>query len=503
MFISIISSSIVFSQAAWDDCADALANPLTVDGGLQCGFDLGTAGTEAGECLTNWAGAGNQTMWSAFTATNDSMVINYIETISDGEWLAVYGPNSGCQPPCADELAGSGQQIGDPGHHLLFTGLTVGATYLIQIDGADPGGPSVNDINFCIGVAEPSSNSSSSGATLVDECGVTFNNTTDGGYWQNGTSTGFNNLDANAGTTCGTCAAGDDTPFIINNVAWNYFCSLTGGTWTLTVDNITNCTLSSPNSGVQISIFTGTTGALVNEGNSASPQAPGSSYTSPTITVNAGECAYVMIDGFAGDVCDYSVTLTNITGGCSILSLEFLSFNAYKTESETILNWTISSESNNSHFIVERSFDGETFEVLGTVNSIGDHGSEYVYEFIDKRTFDSGVYYKLSSEDIEGNIEALAFKHIVGNGYDQFEDLTIYPNPSEDFINIKFMQEDLSSMATVLVYNSMGVELKSFTFKTEPGLNDIQMIIDDLDHGNYILKVISNNEVASRTFAKL
>ena len=398
------------SQATYDNCADALANPITLGDPASCGETATPAGTEAGECLTNWAGNQNSTMWASFTATDDSAVINYVETTSDGEMLKVYGPNSGCQPPCGDQIY-SAQQVGDPGHHILLTGLTVGAVYLVQIDATDPNSPSqFSDLEYCFGISEPSDNGLSSGATLIDECGFAFTETTDGGFWQSGTGTGFANLDGNAGTTCGGCTAGNDVSFVINNAAWNTFCSLTTGTWTITVDNVSNCQLTG--AGVQAVVFTGTSTNLTNEGQSS--PVPAGGWTSPVITVNSGDCAFLMIDGFAGDICEYDVTLTNVSGGCviTVLSVDFKWLALSQSENGTLLNWEVASESNNNKYIIERSDDGENWSEIGTVKSIGNHTSTYNYEYLDDRNKARDVYYRLSVEDNDGKLDVLSIKYL-------------------------------------------------------------------------------------------
>ncbi|MBD3636268.1 MAG: T9SS type A sorting domain-containing protein [Crocinitomicaceae bacterium] len=492
-----------YAQPANDNCANATA--LTVDGGLSCGETTLDATLQSGfstECFTNYAGSSETSVWYSFTANNDSMVINMIETNFPNlsPHMAVYGPNAGCLPACAsqiyDELLG-----GDPGHHVLLTGLVNGATYLIQIQGNEGGGPNDSETNFCMGVAQPSANGYSTGANVLDECGTAFTENTDGGYWQSGTGSGFANLDNNAGTTCGGCVAGNDVTFVINNAAWNAFCSAVDGTWQITVDNVTGCTLSAPNQGIQAAVFTGSPSALVNEGQQ-SPIAPGGSWTSPTITVNAGECAYLMIDGFAGDVCTYDVTLTNITGGCVVLSVQFVSMTAVRAEKANILKWVVASEEDNDRFIIERSYDNENYEVIGEVQSIGDHFDEYEYEFVDDRNPAPNVYYKLSVIDNNGKQEMLAIKYLADMTDIGFENLMLYPNPAVNAVNIRFTEKAEGTPTTIEIYSQLGELVKTYHFETTTGMNDFQMNLEELDQGTYLVKIISDSKIATRTFVK-
>jgi hypothetical protein len=356
------------------------------------------------------------------------------------------------------------------------------------------GGPGDGDVTFCIGVAQPSTNAQSSGATLIDECGTAFNETTDGGYWQSGTGTGFANLDGNAGTTCGGCLAGNDVSFVINNAAWNTFCSLTTGTWQITVDNVANCALTG--AGVQAAVFTGTTGALVNEGQQ-SPIGVGGSWTSPTITVNSGECAYLMLDGFAGDACDYSVTLTNITGGCVILPIEFLAFNVYRSESETLLSWDVKSESNNENFIIEESLDGENFYSIGEVPSIGNHTGGHQYELVARTTNNVDKYYRLTAVSNTGDKTVLSVKFVKGNI--QKTDLEIFPNPVAS--SVQFLYNSLQhETIEVLIIDLSGQIQKKTKLDVLEGANYLEIGVEGLDQGQYILQTTSDIQMRTERF---
>jgi len=488
----------VFAQPPNDDCVNAVN--LSINGALDCAEAAANAISQAGECLVAWAGASNATMWYSFDATNDSLVINLVETTAAGAFLKIYGPfppGGGCVPGCPAPVY-SAQLAGDPGYHILLTGLSIPPAnnhYLVQVDAADPNGPGTTALEFCINMNTPASNSGASSANLIDACGTAFNETTNGGYWQNGTSAGFNNLDNNAATTCGGCTAGDDTPFIINNISWTTFCSLTAGTWQITVNGVGGCTLSAPNQGVQASVFTGTSGALVNQGNSANPIPPGGSYTSPVITVNAGSCAFLMIDGFAGDACNYSVTLTNITGGCIILATEFNGFNAYRKDESVKLSWETLSESNNEFFTIERSFDGVNFVKITEMPGIGDHNYAYTYNFEDNYVRGQQVYYRLSETDRDGKTEILAMKHLVGTDVIDPNYFFVYPNPSTNSFNIEFSNPLQETTAAIEIYDLSGKLFIRREMLVMNGMNNIEIITTDLPEGNYIIKAITPTNV--------
>lgn len=441
-FIFIVSICFItitcYGQPANDNCANATV--LTVNGSLVCNQSLDNATVQAGECQLGYAGGSSESVWYRFTATSSSMVIDYLQTVA-GTFVSTvriygpYAPGGGCVPACASAIYNQIQN-GDPGNYISLSGLSTSGNnqYLIQIEDGDPNGPSVSGRRFCIGAYTPASNTSANTPSVINQCGVAFNGTTSGGYAPSGTGTGFRNLDNNLATTCPTCGAqpGADVSYVINNDSWFQFCSPNGGTWSLNF-NVGSCVFSGANSGLQMAVFTGTSSALTWHSQAPSPTYAGGTWNSPTITLAPGGCAYMVVDGFAGDACSYSYTLTNLTGGCILpLPIELVFFGIEKSDlNETHLIWETSSEKNNDFFTIERSIDGENFFPIGQVKGAGNSNSILNYQFIDKSPLKELGYYRLKQTDFDGT-ETISM--IVSNNYHNNENyaLNIYPNPSSE-----------------------------------------------------------------------
>lgn len=227
----------------------------------------------------------------------------------------MYGPfasGAGCLATCTQTVFNS-LTTGDSGWHLLLTSLATSGNrdYLVQIQTQECGGSGDQYINFCINLANPASNSSApASASIINNCGVTYNGTTNGGYWPSGTSAGFNNLDGNAGTTVtGASETGDDVTFVINNISWFKFCTVNAGTYNVQFD-VVSCAFTGANSGSQMAILTGSNTNLTNIWQASNPTYTQTAVqTSPNFTLAAGACAYLVVDGFAGDACSYSYVL--------------------------------------------------------------------------------------------------------------------------------------------------------------------------------------------------
>lgn len=396
-----LTSSVAMAQPANDNWTGATT--ITVDAGLSCGTTE-NATLEGSECFTNYGGGSSEhTTWYRFNANDDSLVFSFNQTNFSNcvsPHVRIYGPfapGGRCLPACGGEVYNA-HHTGDLGTHTLLTGLTVGSDYLIQVQDLDCGGPNDGHTEYCLGMFTPQANTDPGGADGIDECGITYSGTNIG-YTYSTTGPGSENLNGNTGTTCPGCTAGEEVTYVVNNDSWFYFCATTAGDWQIVFDGIANCVNAAPNNGLQMTIFIGdptNLGTVV--WNATSPSAPGSSQTSPTFTVAAGQCVYMVVDGFAGDQCDYQYTLNNVSGGCNLLPLpaDLALFFGFNEGSTNFLKWKTLSEINTSHFKIERSIDGENWTHIDDIAASGNSNTSISYVYEDKSFRNTMNYYRLS-----------------------------------------------------------------------------------------------------------
>lgn len=87
----------------------------------------------------------------------------------------------------------------------------------------------------------------------------------------------------------------------------------------------------------------------------------------------------------------------------SALPIELLSFDGISKESYNTLNWITASESNNDYFTLEKTNDGKTFNIVGTVNGAGNSNTKINYSFDDTNVNGEISYYRLKQTDFDGN----------------------------------------------------------------------------------------------------
>jgi len=153
----------------------------------------------------------------------------------------------------------------------------------------------------------------------------------------------------------------------------------------------------------------------------------------------------------ADEIITYSTTFSGaFCDACgSILPVELLTFSGQQEEGMIGLNWVTASEINSDHFLLERSVDGKTFDLIAAVNAAGNSSSTLNYKIYDLQPpLSKVIYYRLRQIDQDGleaepKIIAVQYKPALINYSNQF--LTI---------NLSSVSEDLN---VVEIYDIRGV----------------------------------------------
>jgi hypothetical protein len=187
------------------------------------------------------------------------------------------------------------------------------------------------------------------------------------------------------------------------------------------------------------------------------------------------------------------------------LPVELLDFNAIANGKDAILSWTTVSETNNSHFEVERSFDGSNFEYAGKVKGAGNSNTMNKYNFIDESIADNSslVYYRLKQVDFDG---AVNYHGNVKVDFDNANtsDLIVeaYPNPFNGNLNVKIAGANAGKVELMMMDNQ-GKLIRSFTneLTSSSGLINLDET-NTLNDGMYILQAFVNGKVFNMKVVK-
>jgi Secretion system C-terminal sorting domain len=186
--------------------------------------------------------------------------------------------------------------------------------------------------------------------------------------------------------------------------------------------------------------------------------------------------------------------VVNITG--TVLPLELLSFQAQNTEGSNKLTWQTATETNTSHFDIERSPDGKTFEKIGAVKA---KGSNRTYQYVDKIGVFSTIYYRLKINDLDGKSEYSKVVNLTAKvkGFSA----KVYPNPLKDQATIEITTEQKTDVSIEL-YDMIGRQVKRLKAENTEGVVTIPFDIKDLSNGTYFLKISNNTNVIQQKIVK-
>lgn len=121
---------------------------------------------------------------------------------------------------------------------------------------------------------------------------------------------------------------------------------------------------------------------------------------------------------------------TNCISNCfTILPVEVAGFEADCIGGEIALNWTTVSESNSSHFVVQRSTDGTNYTNVGILEAAGFSQEPIQYNWSEE-VIAPTHYYRLKQVDLNGASRVCGSLAVQSCR----EGAGIYPNPCEDWI---------------------------------------------------------------------
>lgn len=150
-----------------------------------------------------------------------------------------------------------------------------------------------------------------------------------------------------------------------------------------------------------------------------------------------------------------------------------------KLSNQTVeLNWSTSSEINNSHFEVQRSYNAKDWATIQKVQGAGNSLETQHYQLIDQQPFDGINYYRLKQVDHDGTMDYSTTISVRFEAKSEKETV-VYPTLINDNITIE------QGRGEAILYDVAGRVIRSFSVQDEVQNIDVQ----DLTTGKYFLKI--------------
>jgi len=369
-----------------DECANAIS--LTVNPDYNCNtmtsgtIENSTASSNSSSC----SGTHNDDVWFSFVATETGHRVslhNIVGSTTD-MYHSIYSGNCGSltEISCNDD------------NSTDISGLTVGNTYYVRVYsyGSTDGQNTTFDI--CVGTIPPQDACGNPLPSTNDYCSNPATLTYDGGTWSSNTSSQYTDgTPGNLGSIfCGS----------IENNSWYQF-TASSTTETFDFTSVTNCQNSD---GIQAEVYEVTSdanGCCVDFTSVSNCWNPGTQ-TTGTVTASGltvGNNYILMIDGYAGDDCDFTVDGWSADG---ILPVVISYFDGIPKDYYNQITWITLSEINNNNFILEKSEDAINFYEIKNISGNGNSNKINKYSVIDDDVTDKIQYYRLKQIDFNGKI---------------------------------------------------------------------------------------------------
>jgi hypothetical protein len=180
-----------------------------------------------------------------------------------------------------------------------------------------------------------------------------------------------------------------------------------------------------------------------------------------------------------------------MSSAISVLPLKLLAFNAAPNDTGVLLTWKTQDEENVSHFNIERSTDGSTYETIAKVKAIGKINSTENYSLTDSKIPSTVTYYRLKMVDVDGRF-VYSSTLVVRPANVPGVSFNVFPNPVVSSATV-YVRSDIAGTATIRVMNMQGATLMMQNNTVSRGENAISLNkISTLSAGVYSLQVSVN-----------
>lgn len=185
--------------------------------------------------------------------------------------------------------------------------------------------------------------------------------------------------------------------------------------------------------------------------------------------------------------------------------VEYLDMSLYQNYQEVTLSWVTAQETNNSHFTILRSYDMETFEVLGEVEGAGTTQEARKYLFTDADVFNGEevkeVYYQIQQTDFDGSSDRSETLILALSPLEKMEILSVQGLNTSTVVNIEYLLPT-AVPASLQLIDMNGRAWFREDFAGKKGRNTLAISQENLPKGVYSLLLVGGTETYSHRILK-
>jgi hypothetical protein len=248
--------------------------------------------------------------------------------------------------------------------------------------------------------------------------------------------------------------------------------------------NITDATTST--AGAIIKLMYGVPGSNVNAVQINSATGSSLNYIDNNLANLSTGYYYIDITNGSSRLVTAPVWYTRSDNG--VLPVSFGLFTAQKLEKAVKLNWTTEQEFNSSHFIIERSADGQSWQSIARITAAGNSSNHLSYTAYDNFPLNGTGYYRIKQVDVDGKFQVSVVRNV---RFDLGYSVSVAPNPAKDYVTIT-MDKINSGATSVQVFNAAG----NLVIAEKTNLATLTVNTSAMPRGLYFIKFSNAGEVA-------
>lgn len=176
-----------------------------------------------------------------------------------------------------------------------------------------------------------------------------------------------------------------------------------------------------------------------------------------------------------------------------VLPLTLLSFSAELQNEAVRLQWETAQELNVSHFEIEYSSDGRSYNRIGEVPSVENGSGKYAYT--DNSLRSPVCYYRMKMVDQD---LTYSYSHTLVVRHEATVQLKIYPNPAQSMLHVSLPKMDPGN-AQIRILNMQGMPVKNSILNSQGQASVTSVNVSGLPAGTYVIQIISANAVRHRS----
>ena len=177
-------------------------------------------------------------------------------------------------------------------------------------------------------------------------------------------------------------------------------------------------------------------------------------------------------------------------------------------QSEVVLSWATTRESNDHYFLVQRSANGQTFNTFDTVAAASNGANGYTYNALDSSPFPDSDYYRLEAVFLDGKVSYSVTIKVVSMAPVQPTD-TAKPSSPDTVALTSFTAQALAGPPAVELNWATSFELNDQYFYVQRSSNaetfyNIDTVAAAADSGiGFSYSAVDNNPLAGADYYRL